>query len=132
MYECAICHSEVKIPFLLYLAVPEVKDKGLTIKYELTNCNICKICAKGLLNSMYIDEADMCINEVDKCLCHVNGETILCESSSSSVIAETNVDDNKLEIYSIGDNSSSLSYFPKFCPQCGRAVNVIYVKGDAE
>lgn len=59
MYECAICHSKVKIPSLLYLAVPEVKDKGLTIEYKLINHNICKKCAKELLGSMFDDEAEM-------------------------------------------------------------------------
>lgn len=58
MYECAICRSKVKIPSLLCLAVPEVKR--LTIEYELKKCNICKVCAKELLDSMYIDdEAEM-------------------------------------------------------------------------
>ena len=59
----------------------------------------------------------------ERCFCLVNGETILCAGSSSNVIAETNVDDDKLEIYSVGDSSTSASYFPKVCPECGRAVN---------
>ena len=50
MYECVICRSKVKIPSLLYLAIPEVKT------YELKNYNICKVCAKDLLDSMYIDD----------------------------------------------------------------------------
>lgn len=50
----------------------------------------------------------------DTCFCQVNGETILCKGSSSNVIAETNVDNNIVEIYSVGDSSTSLSYFPSF------------------
>lgn len=61
---------------------------------------------------------------VRRCFCQANGETILCEGSSSSVIAVTNVDDNKLEIYSVGDSSTSAAYFPRVCPECGRAVNL--------
>lgn len=57
------------------------------------------------------------------CFCQVNGETILCEGSSSSVIAEVYADDNTLEIYSVGNSSTSASYFPRVCPECGRAVN---------
>lgn len=65
----------------------------------------------------------MAKGNLEICFCQVNGETILCEGSSSNVIADVNVDDNKLEIYSVGDNSTSTSYFPRVCPECGRAVN---------
>ncbi len=61
---------------------------------------------------------------VRRCFCRVNGETKLCDGSSSIVIAEVNADDNTLEIYSVGDSSTSASYFPRVCPECGRAVNL--------
>lgn len=58
-------------------------------------------------------------------LCQVNGEHVLSEGSSSNVIAEVTITENehKLEIYSVGDSSVSMSYFPRFCPQCGSMVN---------
>ena len=61
-------------------------------------------------------------------LCRVVGEHVLAEGSSN-VVAEVTITktERKMEIYSVGDSSTSSSYYPAYCPKCGRATNVVEV-----
>lgn len=56
MFECSICHTRGKVPTILSITIPQqIKDKGLTILYDLNQYNICRNCAMQIRGD--IDDA---------------------------------------------------------------------------
>lgn len=52
MYECEICQMQIKIPSILSIAIPQIKDKGITIEYTLNQYNICRNCAHQIIGDI--------------------------------------------------------------------------------